>query len=287
MKKHTAPRRETKQVVRSLFLLLGMALLATASGAQAAGAPESDGRPAILQDVGIDQRLDEQLPMQARFKDDTGREVALGDLFQGKPAVLAFVYYDCPMLCTQVLNGMTSALGVLKFDAGKEFEVIAISIDPRETPSVAAAKKNVYLQRYKRPGAAAGWHFLTGKPEAISAATKAAGFRYAWDKQTQQFAHASAVMIVTPRGRIAQYYYGIEYPPKDLRLGLVEASQNRIGTVVDHVLLYCYHYDPATGRYGAVVMNMLRAMAAATVLAMGTFVFTMVRRDLRQGKGGR
>jgi protein SCO1/2 len=183
------------------------------------------------------------------------------------------------MLCGEVLNGLESALRMLKFDIGKEFEVITISFDPKDTPGEAAKKKEQLLRRYNRPGAERGWHFLVGQPGAIDAVTKAAGFQYEYDPKSGQFAHSTAIMVLTPQGKIAQYYYGIEYPPKDLRLALVEASQNRIGNVVDELLLYCYHYDPAKGKYSATVMRMLRWMAAATMLCLGTLLFVMIRRS--------
>ncbi|MGH9648866.1 MAG: SCO family protein [Terriglobales bacterium] len=245
-------------------------------------APEQDTRPPLLREVGIDQKLNTQVPLDLSFRDDEGRSVRLGDYFGKKPVVMALVYYDCPMLCTQVLNGLASALQVLKFDAGREFNLVLVSIDPKETPQLAAAKKKSYLERYQRSGAAAGWHFLTGEQTAIEQLAQAVGFRYVYDPKTGQYAHAAAIMVLTPEGKIAQYYYGIEYPPRDLRLGLVEASKDHIGSVADRVLLYCYHYDPAKGRYGAVAMNVLRLAGVATVLVLGTFIFLSLRRDFAQ-----
>jgi protein SCO1/2 len=239
--------------------------------------------------VGIDQKLNAQVPLELSFRDDEGRAVRLGDYFGKKPVVMALVYYDCPMLCTQVLNGLASALQVLKFDAGREFNLVLVSIDPRETPQLAAAKKKSYLERYQRSGAANGWHFLTGEQANIERLAQTVGFRYAYDPKTGQYAHAAAIMVLTPEGRIAQYYYGIEYPPRDLRLGLIEASKERIGSVADRILLYCYHYDPAKGRYGAVAMNVLRLAGVATILVLGTFIFVSLRRDFvqpRLGAGG-
>ena len=259
------------------FLFAGLPL-----HAQMASGPDT--RPPILREVGIDQKLGEQVPLDLGFRDEQGNTVKLGQYFGQKPVVLALVYYQCPMLCTQVLNGLTSALKVLKFDAGNEFEIVTVSFDARETPAMAAAKKENYLARYGRPQAAAGWHFLTGEQASIDALTKSVGFRYAWDERGNQFAHASAIMVLTPEGKLAQYYYGIEYSPKDLRLGLVEASQNKIGNFVDKVLLYCFHYDPATGKYGVMIMNVLRLSAVATVLVLGGFMFLMFRRDLRAAR---
>ncbi len=250
--------------------------------------PPSSKKPDVLTKVGIEQRLNQQVPLDVAFRDETGRAVRLGDYFGQKPVILALVYYQCPMLCTQTLNGLTSALSVLKFDIGKEFNVVTVSFDPREKPELAAAKKRTYVNRYGRPEAARGWHFLTGDQASIDALTKAVGFNYAWDEQTQQFAHATGITVLTPQGRLAQYYYGVEYSPKDLRLGLVEASANKIGTTVDQILLYCYHYDPATGKYGAAVTNVLRIAGVVTIVVLGGFMFILFRKDLgttNPGKG--
>ncbi|HUS20260.1 MAG TPA: SCO family protein [Terriglobales bacterium] len=262
------------------------ALLAQASGdmRKADDLRQQNTRPSVLENVGIDQRLGQALPLEAKFRDELGREVKLGQYFHKRPVLLALVYYDCPMLCTQVLNGLTSAIGVLKFNAGQEFDVVAVSFDPRETPQLAGTKKQVYLDRYKRAGADQGIHFLTGDPESIKALTEAAGFRYVWDEKTSQFAHASAVMLVTPEGRLSQYYYGIEYSPKDMRLGIIEASNEKIGNVVDQIILYCFHYDPTTGKYGAAIMNLIRAGGVLTVLVLGTFMAVSFRRDARNSR---
>jgi protein SCO1/2 len=242
--------------------------------------------PPQLQNVMVEQRLNEQLPPGLEFKDDYGGSVRLGGYFGKKPLVLALVYYECPMLCTEVLNGLTSALGVLKFDVGKEFDVLTVSFDPREGPELAARKKKAYLDRYGRPGAEHGWHFLTGPKESIDALTKAVGFHYQWDSNLQQFAHTTAVMVVTPEGKLSRYFYGVEYSPKDLRLGLIEASENKIGNLADQVLLYCYHYDPRTGKYGAVVTNIVRLAGAATVLILGGFLIVMFRREPKHKRAG-
>jgi protein SCO1/2 len=201
----------------------------------------------------------------------------LEDYFGKKPIILNLVYYQCPMLCSEVLTGLESALRVLKFDVGKEFDVLTVSFDPKETPQMAAAKKAEYLKRYGRAGAAEGWHFLTGPAASIDALTKASGFQYQYDPKSGQFAHSTAIMVLTPEGKIAQYYYGVEYAPKDLRLGLIQASENKIGTVVDQVLLYCYHYDPDTGKYGAIISRVLQLAGGATVLILGTFLVVMFR----------
>ena len=267
--------------------LLALPLAAQSTGHETRSSQDlqqQNARPSVLLNVGIDQRLGEHLPLDAKFRDETGKEVALSEYFgPGKrPVLLALVYYDCPMLCNQVLNGLTGAITALKFDVGKEFDVLAVSFDPRETPEMAAAKKKYYVQRYRRPGTDAGWHFLTGTPESIKAITEAVGFRYVWDDKTNQFAHGSAVQLITPEGKIAQYYYGIEYSPKDMRLGMIEASKEKIGTVVDQIILFCYHYDPATGKYGAVAMNFLRLGGILTMLVLGTFMFVSFRKDAKQ-----
>jgi len=242
-------------------------------------APPANQRPPGLANVGIEQHLNEQIPPDLTFRDESGKTVRLGDYFGKRPMILNLVYYNCPMLCGEVLSGLTSTLRVLRFDLGREFEVITVSFDPRETPQIAAEKKKQYLERYGRKGAEQGWHFLTGQQDAIAALTKSAGFQYEYDAKTNQFAHTTAIMVLTPKGKIAQYYYGVEYAPKDLRLGLIEASQNKIGNLVDQVLLYCYHYDPATGKYGAVIMRVVRLAGLATILSLGAFIAIMFRRD--------
>jgi len=240
--------------------------------------PPANVRPPGLKNVGIEQHLNEQIPPELIFRDENGNQVRLADYFGKKPMILNLVYYQCPMLCGEVLSGLESALRVLKFDVGNQFDVLTVSFDPRETPAMATAKKAEFLKRYGRPGATQGWHFLTGPQQSIHALTKAAGFQYEYDANSGQFAHTTAIMVLTPEGRIAQYYYGVEYAPKDLRLGLIQASQNKIGNLADQVLLYCYHYDPATGKYGAVVMRILRLAGAATILTLGLFMLVMFRK---------
>ena len=253
----------------------------SAPGLRPAPGPPASAMPVPLQQVRFDQKLDARLPLDATFKDEDGRQVALGDYFGPRPVVLAFVYYECPMLCTQVLNGLVSGLRVLDQTVGKDFDVVAISFDARETPVMAAAKKAVYLDAYKRPGAEPGWHFLTGDDASIRRVTDAAGFQFSWDEATQQFAHASGVIVVTPDGRLARYLFGIEYPPRDLKFALMESSAGRIGSVVDQVLLYCYHYEPATGSYSLVAMNAVRLGGAVTVAVLLGFVGMSLRRDRR------
>jgi len=248
--------------------------------------PPANVRPPGLKNVGIQQNLNQQIPANLRFTDDLGRTVLLGDYFGKKPMILNLVYYNCPMLCGEVLSGLESSLRMMKFDVGREFDVLTVSFDPKETPEMAAKKKAEFLKRYKRTGAEQGWHFLVGQQDAIDALTKAAGFQYEYDEKTQQFAHASAIMILTPDGKVAQYYYGIEYPPKDLRLGLVEAGQGKIGNVVDQLLLYCYHYDPEKGKYSAIIMRVVRLAGVATMLFLGTFIFLLIRRGPVHGLQG-
>jgi protein SCO1/2 len=254
------------------------ALLWLAFGAVAAQATDSQ-PPPILREVGIDQHLDQQVPLDLVFHDETGQAVQLGQYFGSKPVILALVYYECPMLCTLTLNGLVSALKVLSFDVGNQFNVVTVSFNPQETPALAAAKKQTYLERYGRVGAEQGWHFLTGDAAAIQRLTEAVGFRYVYDAEQKQYAHAAGITLLTPQGKIARYFFGVEFSPRDLRLGLVEASHNQIGSPVDQLLLYCYHYDPTTGKYGAVAMNMVRVGGVLTVLALGGFVIMALRRE--------
>lgn len=246
---------------------------------QPSPAPPAGERPRILSDVGFDQRLGETVPLDAVFRDESGRAVKLGDYFGQRPVVLSLAYYECPMLCTVVLNGLASALDVVSYDPGKEFEVVTVSFEPRETPELAAAKKATYLRRYRRPGAAAAWHFLTGDAAQIRRLTDAVGFKYAWDETTKQYAHASGVMVLTRDGRLARYLYGVEYAPKDLRFAIYEASQGKILSPVDHLLLYCYHYDPTLGRYGTTVIALLRVGAVLTLAGLAVLMITLRRRE--------
>lgn len=280
--------------IRNTFVIALLAVCASVSAwSQAAprlqpGDAIPNQKPSILDQVGLDQRLNQQVPLDLAFVDDNGQPVRLQQYFGQKPVILMLVYYQCPMLCTQVLNGFTGAMnGIVRFNIGREFNVVTVSIDPRDTAQDAAAAKKRYLQRYRRAGAAEGWHFLTGKKDQIDALAQAVGFRYAWDPEIKQYAHASGIMLLTPSGRVAQYYYGIEYAPRDIQLGLIEASKGKIGNVVDQVLLYCYHYDPRQGKYGAAIFNVLRLTALATVMALGGFMLIMFRRDsLAARKGG-
>jgi protein SCO1/2 len=268
----------------------GLALTAAVVSAQSGGEglrPQesipSNQMPGQLLGVEFGQRLNTTLPLDLTFQDESGREVRLGEYFKRRPVVLAFVYYECAMLCSQVLNGMTSALMTLDETAGREYEVVAVSFDPRDTPMAATAKKKAYIDRYGRQGAEQGFHFLTGSEASIKALTDAAGFKYAWDEETQQFAHASGFVVATPDGKLSRYFFGIEYAPRDIKFALIESSAGRVGTLVDQVMLYCYHYDPKTGSYSFVAMKAVRLGGAFTLLALAGFVVVALRREHRAG----
>jgi protein SCO1 len=241
----------------------------------------SSGLPPALEKAGIEQKLNEQLPLDAVFKNEDGKEVRLGEYFGKRPIILAFVYYECPMLCNEVLNGLTGSLKSLSFDAGKEFDVVAISFDARENdkPELAKNKKESYMKRYGRPGTENGWHFLTGTQEEIDKAASAVGFNYYWDEKSQQFAHAGGVIIHTPEGKISRYLYGIDYAPKDVKFAVMEAAENKIGNPAEKLLLYCYHYDPATGRYGLSILKVLRLAGIVTLVGLGAMFFVFWRRN--------
>jgi len=290
------------KIATSIFALLLTALLASAD-APVASTPTVSGphqqpvpdllnmkggdRPTPLTSVTIEQRLNSQLPLDAVFRDETGKSVPLGTYFNGhKPVILALVYYDCPMLCTQILEGTVRAARVLTLKAGEDYDVVAISFDAREGPDLAAAKKATEMKFLGDPKAAPAWHFLTGGVDSIKRVTDAVGFRYVWDAHTAQFAHASAIYVLTPQGKLSKYFYGIEYSARDLRLGLVEASQNKIGNPVDQILLFCYHFDPHSAKYTTYALGLLRLAGVATLFALGGFVFISLRRD-RRTKGSR
>ena len=243
--------------------------------------PPAGQMPELLQEVGLDQKLNTQVPLNLRFKDEDGRVVTLGDYFGKRPVILTLNYFECPMLCTEVLNGLVSALGVMNFSIGKEFDVVTVSFDPRDTPERARRKKAAYLGRYKRPGSESGWHFLTGSDHEIAALTRAVGFRYAYNAKAGQFAHASGVMVATPEGRLSHYFYGIEYGPRDLRLALIDAADRKIGSPVDQLLLACFHYDPKSGKYSLAIMRLVQAAGILTVVGIGVTIFTLRRRDRR------
>jgi protein SCO1/2 len=225
--------------------------------------------PNVLRDVGIDQRLDSQLPLELTFRDESGRSVKLGDYFGSQPTILVLAYYRCPMLCTQVLNGLVKTMREMDLELGKQYRVLTVSFDPSEGPELASRKKATYAESYSRPGAAEGWHFLTGDQDAIAKLTSAVGFRYVFDATNDQYAHGSAIMIATPQGRVSHYFMGIDFPSRDVRLALVEASRGQIGTTVDQLLLLCYHFDPTVGKYTASTMAFVRISAIATILLIG------------------
>ncbi len=245
----------------------------------------SNGMPPILNKVGIEQKLNGQLPLDAQFKDENGNIVKLGSFFNnGKPVILALVYYECPMLCNEVLNGLTGSLKGISFDAGKDFDIIAISFDARENekPDLAKNKKASYLARYERAGAENGWHFLTGTQDEIDKVTKAVGFNYQFDEATNQFAHAGGIMVLTPEGRLSRYFYGIDYAPKDLKFGIMDSAQSKIGNPAEQLYLYCFHYDPATGKYGLAILRVLRLFALVTILGLGAMLFGFWRYNKRK-----
>ena len=241
-----------------------------------------NGLPEALQKIGIDQKLGDQLPLDVDFKDENGKTVKLGDYFKsGRPVILALVYYECPMLCNEVLNGLTGSLKGISLDAGKDFDVVAISFDARENdkPDLAKNKKASYMERYGRPGTENGWHFLTGPQDSIDKVTKAAGFNYAWDEKTNQFAHAGGIMITTPGGKLSRYFYGIDYAPVDVKFGLMDSAEAKIGNPAEKLLLYCYHYDPASGKYGLAILRVIRLGGVATLAIMGAMFIVFWRRN--------
>ncbi len=275
--------------------VLGCALFCTPLYAQVSGYGDKqfgentgDQLPQVLQKVAVEQHLNQQLPFDAAFVDETGKPVKLGDYFGKRPAILSLVYYNCPMLCSEEMDGLTSSLEMVKLTPGKDFDVVIISIDPSETPDLAAKRKAFYLKRYGRPDTAAGWHYLTGQRPAIDAVTNAVGFGYVRvpgpDGRLTQFAHASSIEIVTTEGRLAQYYLGVEYSPKDMLLGLIEASGNKIGSPVANILTYCYHYDPQTNKHSLIVVRVVQLGGMVTVAGLGGFMFLMFRRDLKLGR---
>ncbi len=269
---HGTPR------VPGLFLALAtLAVTCGGAGIARAETKNASSQPDILRNVGIDQRLNEQVPLDLTFRDEMGKTVRLGDYFGRKPVVLSLVYYDCPMLCTMVENGLLLSLKNLKFNVGDQFEVLTVSFDPHDTPEMARAKKDLYVGLYRRKGAAEGWHFLTGDQPSIDALTRAVGFHYNYDPETHQYAHATDITVLTAQGKIARYFYGIEYPSGDLRLSLVEASNGKIGSPVDAVLLFCCQYNASTGKYALIISRAIKIAGAVTVLSLGIFLFVLFR----------
>src|ERR1700723_3646971 len=276
-------RRLRASLTAAAAAIAAAAFLALAPGAaaQLASDPmQSVGvRPELLKQVGIDQKLNQSIPLSLTFRDEDGVPVQLGQFFGQKPVVLTLVYYNCPMLCTQVLNGVESSLKELSTDIGNQYDVVTISIDPTESHVLAKTKKEMYVGMYGRPGAAQGWHFLTGDEPQIKQLADAVGFRYAYDPDTKQFAHYSGIMLLTPEGKLSRYFYGIQYPSRELRLGLVEASEGKIGTPGDQILLFCYHYDPATGKYGLLISPLIQTAGAVTVLAIATLILVLYKKE--------
>ncbi len=268
----------TRLLAAALPLALALPLQADAGLAPETGSPASE-RPAILREVRFDQRLDQRLPLDLTFRDEDGKTARLGDYFGKKPIVLSFAYFRCPMLCPMVLDGLVRSLRPLSLGVGEDFDVITVSFDPRDPPALASEKKRDLVASYGRPSAASGWHFLTGTPEAVERLTEAAGFHYAYDAEHDQFAHPAGVLVLTPEGKIARYLFGVDPAPRDLRLALVEASANRIGTLADQLLLFCFHYDPASGKYGAIAMNAVRVGGIVTVLGLGLLIGGMLRSE--------
>ena len=265
-------------------------LLAQGRGPMSGGimSPPANQRPPGLEFVGIEQHLDAEVPANLEFTDELGNPVKLADYFgHGRPVILNLGYYQCPMLCSELLEGLVGSMKVLTFNLGEDFDVVTVSFDPRETTEMAGSKKRDIIKRYGRANADKGWHFLTGRADQINALTQSVGFQYQFDPKTGQYAHVAAIVMLTPDRHISGYFYGVEFSPKDLRLGLVQASQNKIGNIGDQVLLYCYHYDPRTGKYGAVISNILKLAALGTVLILGTFMIFMFRADRRSdGRAG-
>ncbi len=288
MSKRSALRRAMIGVAVLCALAVPLRAQVSSYGDKQSGENAGDQLPRVLQQVGVAQHLNQQLPLGSAFVDETGKPVRLGDYFGKHPAILSLVYYNCPMLCSEELDGLTGALEMVRLTPGKDFEIVVISIDPSETPADATKKKAFYLKRYGRPETAAGWHFLTGQKQAIDAVTGATGFGYVRvpgpDGRLTQFAHASSIEIVTTEGKLAQYYLGVEYSPKDVLLGLIDASGNKIGTPVANILTYCYHYDPQTNKHSLIVARVVQFGGMVTMAGLGGFIFLMFRRDLRLGR---
>lgn len=260
-------------------------LLPAWAGAGSPPAPGGHESPKDLYaDVGLDQRIGEKVPLDATLRDEDGREVRVGDLLDGKPAVLVFAYYECPMLCTYVLNGLLGSLREVSLDAGKDFEVIVVSINPEDTPQTAAAKKDDFVHKYDRPGSGAGWHFLTGTESQVRRLASAAGFRYRRIEENGQYAHAAGIIVLSPDGTISRYLLGVEYPPRDLRLALVEAGRGRTGGLADQILLLCYCYDPSVGRYSLAITNTLRVAGVLTILGLGGLILLLLRAERRRAR---
>jgi len=271
-----------RAIVVTLAVAVGLRLLTAVPALAHTGNEPYTKDEAFLKEIAFDQKLGAQLPLDLPFTDDTGKAVRLGEYFGQKPVLMLITYFNCTMLCPLLLDGLVRALRPISFDIGQQFTVLTVSINPRETPAIAASRKELYVQRYGRPGAERGWHFLTGTADAIAALTQPIGFRFVYDKKKDEYAHASGIVIFTPEGKAARYLYGVEFSPRDMRLALIEATNHTIGNPVDQIMLYCFHYDPLTGKYGVVIMNVIRLAGSATVAVLGTFMFLMFRRDRRK-----
>lgn len=269
--------------VQGVVLLAVLLVVITAGAAW----PHDDGRPAALREVAFDQKLNEQVPLDLQFRDETGKAVKLADYFKQRPVILNFVYYKCRDLCPLLLDGIVRSLRAVSFDVGNQFDVLTVSFDPNDTPSLAAAKKTDLVQEYSRPGAAAGWHFLTGDQASIQGLTRSVGFRYSYDTRTGEFGHATGMVLMTPDGRTSRYFYGIDFSPRDVRLGLVEAAVRKIGSPIDQLLLFCYHYDPTAGKYTLLVTRVIRLAGAATVLVLGGLITFLVMRERKANSGSK
>src|ERR1700674_5330239 len=284
MPRQRGKRSSEMKKVRAIFGFAALSVAASAVHAQAVPnnvGPTAATMPSALQNVGFEPQLNAQMPLDLPFRDESGRTVQLREYFGQKPVVLAFVYYGCPMLCSQVQQGVVGTLRMLSFNPGIDYQVVFISFDSRETPDMAAEKKKIVVSHFRRSGTEAGWHFLTGSQDSIDAATRAANFRYNFSVKTNLFAHASGVMVLTPDGRISRYFYGVEYPGRDMRLGLVEASAGKIGTPIDHVLLFCYQYDPSTATYSTAILRIVRLGGVLTILSIVGAILIFHRRDTR------
>jgi protein SCO1/2 len=267
---HLSPLDKGRSVILALALIL---LAGTTARAH------NDKRPAALRDVAFDQKLNQQVPLDLTFRDENGKAVRLADYFKQKPVILNFVYFKCQDLCPLLLDGIARSLRALSFDIGNQFDVLTVSFDPHDDPPLAAAKKTDLIEKYSRPGATAGWHFLTGDEASIQKLTQSVGFRYTYDAHTGEFGHATGIIILTPAGKTSRYFYGIDFSPRDVRLGLIEAAAHKIGSPIDQLLLFCYHYDPTTGKYNLLVARVIQVAGAATVLLLGGFIIVMLRRD--------
>ena len=266
--------------ISGVFALLLSASVTMAQAVPSNTGPAAQNMPAVLQNVGFEPPLNAHLPLDLAFRDETGRNVQLREYFTQKPVLLALVYYGCPMLCNQTEQGVVGSLRMLSFNPGRDYEVVFVSFDPRESPDMAAQKKEWAMTHFRRPGTTSGWHFLTGSKESIDALTKGANFRYSFDQKSNLFAHASGIMLLTPDGRISRYFYGVEYPSRDVRLGLVDASEGKIGTPVDRALLFCYQYDPTSARYSASILKVIRLAGVLTILGLVAGMLIFRRRDI-------